>query len=180
MTIDDYIKIDSTFDEAVFLSKVGNMIIKYYSSITFNKMDTIDHFVSDSIFNDGKKEIEECKNKHIIHMYDMLNVKDSRILSIDEVDDNYIIRVAITLRYLDYYIDEVSRKKVSGNDRDRIEIPCIIELSKPINSKEQKLLKKCPNCGASLLINASGKCEYCGSIYNLEDYDYIITKIEKS
>lgn len=180
MSIKEYCEIDSNFDESVFLSKVANMFIKFYSSISTNKLETVKHFVNDSVYNLGINEIKENKSKQMIHMYDMLNVKDSKIISIDETDEKYVIYVSITARYLDYYLDEKSYKRISGDDKNRIEIPYILELCKIKNSKENTLVKRCPTCGASLLINSSGKCEYCGSIYNLEDFDFIITKIDKS
>jgi hypothetical protein len=29
-----------------------------------------------------------------------------------------------------------------------------------------------------LSVNTSGVCEYCGSTYNQEDYDWVLTKLE--
>ena len=34
------------------------------------------------------------------------------------------------------------------------------------------------SCGASIDVNANGKCPYCGTIYNLEDKDWVLTFIE--
>ena len=44
---------------------------------------------------------------------------------------------------------------------------------------KQGIVRKCPTCGASMNINNSGECEYCHSIYNQEDYDWVLTKLEK-
>ena len=48
-----------------------------------------------------------------------------------------------------------------------------------ITSIQNKLgvSRKCPAYGANMNINQSGKCEYCGAIFNTEDYDWGITKI---
>ena len=51
-------------------------------------------------------------------------------------------------------------------------------LEKKKITKSDKLVKKCPGCGASISVNTSGKCEYCGTIFNLEDYDYVIVRID--
>ncbi len=38
--------------------------------------------------------------------------------------------------------------------------------------------RKCPGCGASIDANNSGVCPYCGTVYNTEDYDWVLTGIE--
>ena len=178
MSIDEYRSIDKDFDLEIFLSNVSNMFIKYYSAISLNKLDTIKHFVNDELFNKALDEVNTNKNNNITHMYDMLNVKESNIISIDELDNSYVIKIKLIARYLDYYIN--SDGKISGNDKERVTVPYLIELTKNKDSKEINTIKKCPNCGASLLINDSGKCRYCGSTYNLMDRNFIITKIELS
>ena len=39
-------------------------------------------------------------------------------------------------------------------------------------------MRKCPTCGAIVDVNKNGKCEYCHTIFNLEKYDWVITKME--
>ena len=36
---------------------------------------------------------------------------------------------------------------------------------------------KCPSCGASIDVNRSGHCEYCGTTFDNENYDWILTSI---
>ena len=35
----------------------------------------------------------------------------------------------------------------------------------------------CPSCGAPLDINASARCEYCGSVIKSSDHDWVISRI---
>jgi predicted RNA-binding Zn-ribbon protein involved in translation (DUF1610 family) len=46
--------------------------------------------------------------------------------------------------------------------------------------KERKKVIKCPNCGANMDINHSGKCDYCGQTYNQEDYDWVLKSMESN
>ena len=177
MSIEEYKKFDPNFDEQLFLSRVQNMFVKYYSAIMLDKLDTVKHFVGDKVYQDGVNEVNNWKARKARHMYDMLNAQDSRILSIDEKEDSYVISVFLNARYLDYYMD-LDTGKVTGDDKNRITVPLHLELTKKKDYKKDELIKRCPTCGASLLINNSGKCEYCGNTYNLEDYDFIITKID--
>ena len=36
----------------------------------------------------------------------------------------------------------------------------------------------CPNCGAPLDVNHSAKCEYCGQVITVDDYDWVISQIK--
>ena len=36
----------------------------------------------------------------------------------------------------------------------------------------------CPACGSPANVNAYGVCPYCGTRFNTEDFDYILTNIE--
>ena len=53
-----------------------------------------------------------------------------------------------------------------------------LTLEKTINSGYNSSARKCPGCGANISVNTSGKCEYCGSIFNIENYDWVLTSIE--
>ena len=48
---------------------------------------------------------------------------------------------------------------------------------KKLNTKDFGIVRKCPGCGASINVNNTGKCEYCDTIFNLDDYDYILVSI---
>lgn len=53
----------------------------------------------------------------------------------------------------------------------------MLSFTKKSNAISQGIAKKCPSCGAPINVNLSGKCEYCGSIYNQYDYDWILSKL---
>ena len=76
------------------------------------------------------------------------------------------------------------RAQEQGIDLDEFEMVLdarLVELKKTTKSapKSDKFgdVRKCPACGAPMNVNKSGKCDYCGSIYNQEDYDFVLTNI---
>ena len=46
------------------------------------------------------------------------------------------------------------------------------------NAQSYKVVRKCPTCGANIDVNANGQCSYCHTIFNLEKYDWVITKMD--
>ena len=166
------------FEETKFMSYVDNIFIKILHAIMFDKVDTIDHFVGDKVYNELKEKIENLNNRNLIQMYEMTNVKESHITSNYIENDKSIIEVSLIGRYITYTMNK-DTKEVYGDDTNRIEERYILTFEKIINTKEQGISRKCPGCGANMDINNNGKCEYCGAIYDLENYDYILVDIKK-
>jgi len=44
---------------------------------------------------------------------------------------------------------------------------------------EERGALNCPNCGASLKVNAAGICEFCGGKITSGDFDWVLSKIEQ-
>ena len=79
---------------------------------------------------------------------------------------------------MDYLLEKSTGNYLSGNNTSRVEKTNILTFAKNIETKELKMSRKCPHCGANMDINNNGKCDYCRKTFNLEDYDYILTNIE--
>lgn len=178
MSIEEFKKIDTSFEESMFYSKVNNVFIKLMTARMINKLDEVKHFISDNLYKNEVNLLESLKNKNLKQMYDELNVKDSKIIDILVNDSVYIIKVYLQSRYMDYIISLDDGSLVSGNDSSRIQRDYILTFEKKVNTKEQDNIRRCPGCGASIDVNSSGICEYCGTSYNLDEYDWVLTKID--
>lgn len=180
MTIEEFKNFECTFNESMFLSKVNNIFVQLLSSIMLDKLSDVKHFVSDDVYNWAENIVNNNKNNNWRQMYDELNVKSTIIKEIEVNESVYIIKVYLQSRYMDYIMNLSNGSVVSGNDNSRIQVNYWLTFTKKVNANNQGMVKRCPGCGAPLNVNASGKCEYCGAIYNQEDYDWILTKLEIS
>lgn len=111
-------------------------------------------------------------------MYDELNVKSTNIDNVEILEDKIVIKVTIISRYMDYLINKDNGNFVSGNNQSRVEKINYLVFEKIKSAKDYKIIRACPRCGASMDINKSGECNYCRTIFNAENYDYILTSIE--
>lgn len=178
MSIDEFAKIDTTFNEGEFLTKVNNVFIKLFSGIMFDELEDAKHFVSDDIYNKALSIVEENKKNGSIQMYDELNVKNSQITNIEVKDDVYRIDIYLQSRYMDYIMNLEDSSLISGDNTRRIQVDYKLTFTKKANAKTMGAVRRCPSCGAAINVNNSGKCEYCGTIFNLKDYDWVLTKLE--
>lgn len=165
------------FNEAMFKTKVDNIFVKLYTSIMKQDISEVSHFIGDTLQNKLEEQINNLKNKNQRQMYDEINVKNTHIINRSIEEDKEVVTVEIISRYMDYIIDIDTGDLVSGDDTRRIEKRNTLIFEKRIGTKEIGLVRKCPGCGASISVNTSGKCEYCGAIFNQEDYDYVLTSL---
>ena len=169
---------DKDFSEAKFKSKVQNMFVQVKLSMVTGKIQKIDHFVADEVYKKIETKVQNDIANNRIQIYDELNVANIDIVDVREKDDCFEIDVSLVSKALEYYIDRTTRKYQSGNNSSRTERQDLITFSKVKKAKELQIMRKCPTCGAIVDINRNGKCEFCHNIFNLEDYDWIITKMD--
>lgn len=177
MTIQEFINIDKTFNEALFLTKANHIFIKLFTCIMMDKLIDVKHFINEDVYNYAENIISPLRSKNYRQMYDELNVKESKIANIEVKENVYIINVYLQSRYMDYIINLSNGNLVSGNDNSRKQVNYLLTFTKKVETQIQGIAKKCPTCGAPVNVNTSGKCEYCGSTYNQEDYDWVLTKL---
>lgn len=180
MTVEEFKNVDITFNESMFLTKINNIFIQLFSAIMLNQLDDVKHFVSEDVYNWALDKVNRMNESNYRQMYDELNVKESKILSIEVNESVYTIKVFLQSRYMDYIINLSNGNTVSGNDSSRIQVDYTLTFTKKANARIQGLIRRCPGCGAPINVNDSGKCEYCGAIYNQEDYDWVLSRLDIS
>lgn len=173
----EILKYEPDFTESKFKTYVDNVFIQLHMAVVTKELENIKHFVSTDVYNTYQKKVDELNQKHLIQMYDELNVAETDILNYQVTTTEMIIEVNIISRYLDYLMDE-DGNYISGDTDVRSEKNNRLVFTKKIDYQESGAVRKCPGCGASINVNAGGKCAYCGTIYNLEDKDWVLTSIE--
>ena len=168
---------DKAFNEAAFKSYVDNVFVKIYSAIMYDELETVRHFMKEDLYQQLQRKVEVLNQKNLRQMYDELNVKSTTIVDFQMTETELKIKVNLISRYLDYFLNKETGDFVSGNNQSRVEKSNLLTFSKKKDFLIQKEVRKCPGCGASISVNTNGICSYCGSTYNLEDYDYILESL---
>lgn len=71
----------------------------------------------------------------------------------------------------------VVRNLFVGNRDVRTERRVRLIFSKIKNAKVLGAARCCDACGANMDLNRSGVCEYCGTVYELKEYDWVLKEI---
>lgn len=168
---------DKDFSESKFKAKADNIFIQVYTAVMKKDLTRVKHFLSEELYQEFEQKIKRLDDLGVIQVYGELNVSDTDITKIIENDDNYQIEVRLVTKYLDYKLDKQTRNMVSGNDEVRVIKNMKLVFSKRKNAKSLGTARKCPGCGANMDISMNGKCEYCGAIFKLEEYDWVLIEI---
>ena len=135
MTIDEYLKINKEFNYNLFITKVNNRFVKLFTSIMMDKLDEVKHFISKDVYDYANNILQSSKDKKQRKMYDELNVYNSKIIDIKIENDNHIIEVLITAKYLDYIIGYDDGKYIEGENENRVEVNYKLSFIKKSNTK---------------------------------------------
>jgi len=176
--MDELIKLDTSFNKSMFITKANNIFIMLHTAIMTDDLNRVRHYLSPELEKKYEKLIQEYKDNNLRKMYDELNVKTNNITNVEIRDDKAIIKIELVSRYMDYFINKDTGEYVSGENTRRVEKINNLVFEKTIGSNYKNIARSCPGCGANIDVNSNGKCEYCGAIFNTEDYDWILTSIE--
>jgi len=176
--MEELLRIDPTFNQGMFITKVNNIFVMLHTAIMMDDIDRVRHYISQELEEKYEKIIEELNSRNVRQMYDELNVKSTSIDNIEVLDNKIKIYVTIVSRYMDYLINKDNGNYVSGVNNHRIEKINKLVIEKKIGNSYSTIDRKCPGCGANIDVNNNGKCDYCGTIFDTENYDWILTSID--
>jgi len=169
----DIFQYDNTFSETMFKSKVEHMFTIFYNSIMQDELSKVEPILGDKIYKEYENKLKELRKNNLRQMFEEVKIKSVTILSSDLINDKLVVKVLLVSEYIEYLIDKSSGQYVYRNETSENGKRNYFILEKKIDSS----VKKCQACGANININQLSKCEYCGTIFNIKDYDWVITEI---
>ena len=175
---DELVELDSSFNQGMFITKVNNIFVMLHTAIMMDDLNRVRHFINDDLEKHYEEVLKKLNDKNARQMYDELNVKTTEVKDIIIEGEKAIIKVDIVSRYMDYLIDKNTGEFISGNRDRRVEKINHLTFEKNISAHYNGIVRKCSSCGASIDVNANGRCPYCGNIFKAEKYDWILTAIE--
>lgn len=135
-------------------------------------LDTIRDLVSDEIYNMYSMQLSTLQVKGQKNIMENINYITNYISNITVENGLTTINTVLKVTCNDYVIDN-NNKVVRGNKYRTLTYTYMLTFTKYTNSKN---ITTCPNCGAKIDINASGKCEYCNTTIINEEEKWIMTK----
>lgn len=133
-------RIDKTYNEEKFINdsfEVFKDIQLLWSKSDLNK---IKNLVSDDIYNDYVKKIDELKKQERKNIMDNIILKTNEIVDVI-IDDDIIINCKMNIECIDYIIDK-NNKVIKGKKDKTINYTYELSFNKKINNDKLILIKK--------------------------------------
>lgn len=173
---------DPDFSEDSFTAWVNNMFLQLQEAWQEKDWKKVRPFESDELFNTHNKQLEEFIENGTTNVIDEVAILRTAIRAYRESGDKEVLEVYLKCRLKDYIIEDESEDVIEGDPDDEITMEYLMTLArkKGVKTKvtEHTSVTRCPNCGASISINASGECEYCNSVVSNGEFDWVLTKYE--
>ena len=130
--IDKIKEYDKSFKEKKFKELVKDTFFKIHQAVTTKELLTIKPMVTKEVFDLIIDKISDLASRHLIQEYD-INIKDIILEKLDINENEIILKVNITSRYMSYLTDENGNYK-SGNNKFKVDKLNRLSFTKKLNN----------------------------------------------
>ena len=177
----EYSAIDPDFDAADLGEKVSNLYVRMQNGWTNKDISDLRPYFTDALFTQFERQLEQKKAQGLTNYVERISVQNVTVRGFMQANGVDHMIVKVEARIVDYTVSDATGEVVSGaKDREKF-MTYEWDMSRTtgaITLKKDGLGRVfCPSCGAPLDINASARCEYCGSVIQSSEHDWAICRI---
>lgn len=175
---------DPYFSEEAILEKVSNLYVQMQDAWESKQWDAMRPHMTDALFQQFARQLQGFIDKGQTNHVDRIAVLGVQILSYSQDDTNDILLLEVRTRIIDYVTSDATGEIVSGDPELELFMTYHWTLIRrrgvltPQSGEAQVTKLVCKSCGAPMDVNHTGKCEYCGSIFTADEYDWVISAIQ--
>ncbi len=173
---------DPNFNEQALCEKIGNDYIQMQDAWESKNWEPMRAIMTDALYQQMARQLDELKAARQTNHIDRISVLDARIRRYAQEGDNDVLVVRLSTRICDYTTDDKTGNVVRGDQSKELFMTYDWKLIRDKNqvTPETAVLTavNCPNCGAPLELNHTGKCPYCGTVITLSPHDWALSLIK--
>lgn len=164
--------LDTNLDLEEFKTTAFNIYKDVQNAWMNFDLESIKNLVSDEIYNMYTMQLDTLKIKGQQNIKSDIELHEFYITNITFENNVETIETIMTVECYDYIVDN-NNKVIRGNKYNKMIYTYKITFTKHTTDKA---IKYCPNCGAKVDINSTGKCDYCASTIINKETKWIMTK----
>lgn len=139
--------------------------------------DKLKELLTDELYNTYVMDLEALKVKNHKNTMKDFELIDSCLFDLKEENGLYIAKVCLNVKFYDYIENSKTGIILRGTPSRKLNNTYVLTF---IRSKGKTTnINNCPSCGAPVLGNSTGICEYCKSKLINDNYDWVMSKKEK-
>ena len=175
----EYLELDPEFDEERIKTLMSNLYVQMQDTWREKDISSLRPYMTDAFFSQMNRQLEQFRKYHRTDYTERIAVLNVGLKGFRQSAGMDYITVSLNSRIVSYVLDDLTGELVSGDKNREKFMEYGIEISRKsgtITQPETEGIKSatCPHCGAPLKLNASAKCEYCGSVITTVNTDWAI------
>lgn len=172
---------DPQFNEQMFKDKVEAAFFKLQEGWQRQDTNIMRPFVSDSVLQRYASQLSSMKSRGEKDVMENIVIGHTDITDIKTDSGFNYITVKIDASAADYTVNYEGQVLHGSKTPKGFTEYWTFLRSIGVKTNLDKQLKdnKCPNCGAALQVNATGKCEYCGAVVTSGQFDWVVSEIRQ-
>lgn len=178
----EYNSVDPNFSEPAFCEELSNMYIRFQNAWQAKKLDDVRPCLSDAFYAQLDRQLDSYRKNKQTNKIERISVLGVNLVGWKQENGNDVMIANLRTRIVDYVVDDATGNIIRGSNTAEKFMTYewnLIRTSGRVTGKEEGTnASVCPNCGATLNLNKSAKCEYCGSIIETDNYDWVLSGIK--
>lgn len=172
---------DPAFARERFLEWAGQVFVRLQQAWTERDCKLARSFESEEIFALHRAQIESYIKSGTINVMENVCVIESYLCDYKADDKFEYLTVFMNTRYSDYVVKEDTKKIIRGDPGRTDQVQYTLKFMRALSAMTTGLSNKstvyCPNCGAPIQFNESGRCEACSTIAT-GDCDWVLCELD--
>ena len=178
----DYLRLDPNFDEAQFKEKLANWYVQLQNAWQKRDISSLRPYLTDTFYAQMERQLQSHIEAHRTNIIDRIAVLSVQLKGYKQENGEDKIIAYLNTRIIDYTIDDNTGHVLYGNKNVEkfMTYEWLLTRTSGQLTGEQEAVQSvvCPHCGATLNINKTAKCDYCGSIITVEEHGFVISSIK--
>ena len=143
-------------------------------------MTNLREHLTDPMYARCEQQLDNYKRNSQTNMIDDIVVENVIVIGWRQEGDLDVMVVELQTQITDYVVNDSTGEVVRGSKDARKRMCYEWSLVRKTGAKSGENLAEivCPNCGATTVMNAASKCEYCGSLIENEIRVWAISEIK--
>lgn len=175
----EYLQLDPEFDEERIKTLMANLYVQMQDTWHAKDISSLRPYMTDAFYSQMDRQLDQFRKMGRTDFTENIAVLNVSLRGWRQASGMDYVTVALNSRITSYTLDDRTGEVLSGDRKREKFMEYEIELcrkSGTITSPESEGQKSavCPHCGAPLKVNASARCEYCGSVITDVNADWAI------
>ena len=181
--MDKYKETDPGFDAEAIKAKVSNIYVQMQNNWSKKDFSPMRPYFTDTLYAQFERQLQQKIDQKVTPHIDRISVQYVELRGFKQSGGLDHIIVRLQTRITVYTTKDATGEIVAGSPSQEKFMTYEWDIARTTGTKtvkdEHDGLDRsvCPSCGAPVNINASAKCEYCGSILSSSEHDWVISGI---